>query len=329
LGFNAFKTQIYFIWYVYRKMNKNDQIEQKEQNNLGNTNNQVVIKKQGIQTVKWCFTLNNWTLEQKEQLDSWQKIYCKKYIHGEEIGECGTRHLQGAFILKTKNRLSGIKSELKISQIHLEKMHGSWDQSLYYCTKDNTNVFIKIDKPTKEHIDCIHKEQFHNWQNELYEILESKPDDRTIHWYWENKGNTGKTGFTRYLGLHENACIIQKGKYSDIMNHVYNHENMDIFIIDVPRACRNKVSYIAIESIKSGIIFNTKYETGQKFINAPHIIVFANFPPDEEELSADRWHIVNIPENITDVLNNDLEKFDKNENMDLEFKLNNNNIKEC
>ena len=57
------------------------------------------------------------------------------------------------------------------------------------------------------------------------------------------------------------------------------------------------MSYDAIESIKSGIIFNSKYETGQKMINPPHIIVFSNFLPDVSKLSEDRWNIKLINEN--------------------------------
>ena len=43
------------------------------------------------------------------------------------------------------------------------------------------------------------------------------------------------------------------------------------------------------------MICNTKYETGVKIFNSPHIICFANFPPDNlEQLSADRWIITNL-----------------------------------
>jgi hypothetical protein len=60
-------------------------------------------------------------------------------------------------------------------------------------------------------------------------------------------------------------------------------------------ACnQNKVSYSSIECIKNGMITNTKYETGFKVFNPPHVVVFSNFPPDEEKLSADRWNIKEI-----------------------------------
>ena len=44
------------------------------------------------------------------------------------------------------------------------------------------------------------------------------------------------------------------------------------------------------------MICNTKYETGMKLFNSPHLIVFSNFYPDTDKLSADRWKIALINE---------------------------------
>jgi len=47
-----------------------------------------------------------------------------------------------------------------------------------------------------------------------------------------------------------------------------------------------------LESIKNGLIVNTKYETGSKLFNSPHIIVFSNMSPDVSAMSMDRWKII-------------------------------------
>ena len=57
------------------------------------------------------------------------------------------------------------------------------------------------------------------------------------------------------------------------------------------RGYGNKISYDAIESIKNGLICNTKFETGYKAFGEVHIIVFANMEPDYEKLSEDRWEV--------------------------------------
>lgn len=78
------------------------------------------------------------------------------------------------------------------------------------------------------------------------------------------------------------------------MNLVFN-QDMDecsCVMFDIPRANRGAISYASLESIKNGMVCNTKYETGVKVFNSPHIVIFANFPPEDEDLlSADRWVI--------------------------------------
>lgn len=265
--------------------------EQGEIVKIGNTDTILTKKKTTIQCKHWVFTLNNYGQEDIEQYEQVFREMCSKWIFGKEVGDSGTPHLQGYLEFKVKRRITECKKILP--RAHWEKCNNI-NASIEYCKKDGDwNSSIDL-----EEIECISK--LYDWQEKLMEIIKIEPDDRTIHWYWESKGNTGKSEFSKYLGMKHNACIIQKGKYGDIMNRVYNHTDMEIFVIDVPRSSKDNVSYNAIDSIKSGIIFNSKYKTGQKFINSPHIIVFANCPPDESKLSKDRWNIVNI-DNLDDI----------------------------
>lgn len=65
-----------------------------------------------------------------------------------------------------------------------------------------------------------------------------------------------------------------------------------IVIFDLPRCTLNRVNYAAIEDLKNGHIVNFKYETGSKIFNPPHVIIFANEPPEDLRLlSNDRWVI--------------------------------------
>ena len=65
-------------------------------------------------------------------------------------------------------------------------------------------------------------------------------------------------------------------------------------LIDVPRNLKNNVSYSAIECILNGMITNTKYETGLKVFNPPHVVVFSNYYPVMDKLSMDRWKIMEL-----------------------------------
>jgi len=96
------------------------------------------------------------------------------------------------------------------------------------------------------------------------------------------------------------AITIQGGKLADIMNIVFNL-NMDecrMLLIDIPRNNLNHVSYSAIECILNGMITNTKYETGVKVFNPPHVVCLSNFDPDLDKLSEDRWNVIEIVDQL-------------------------------
>lgn len=78
-----------------------------------------------------------------------------------------------------------------------------------------------------------------------------------------------------------------------------NGHPMNFFILDIPRANKNCISYKSIESIKTGLIYSPKYEGGQAVFNSPHIIIFSNYPPEIQNLSLDRWEIFEIQEDFS------------------------------
>lgn len=69
---------------------------------------------------------------------------------------------------------------------------------------------------------------------------------------------------------------------------------LELVVIDIPRCNENKVSYQAIEDLKNGMLFSTKYESAMCVFDAPHVLVFANFPPERAKLSADRWDVRHV-----------------------------------
>lgn len=250
--------------------------------------------KQVNQLKEWCFTFNNYTVEQIETIETKFREICVKYVFQEEMGEKGTPHLQGYIALKKRMR----PSEFKLpKQIHWEATRNS-EASIAYCQKEesrNGKVYkYGFPKPIK----TITPNKW--WQIEILELLKTEPDDRKIYWYWSEAGGVGKSCFVKYCALNHKIIFADDGKKSDIINHVFNNDMDDtqIMIFDIPRSQGNNVCYEAFESVKNGIIFNSKYETGQKIFNPPHIIVFANKEPKISEMSNDRWVIKNIDELI-------------------------------
>ena len=64
-----------------------------------------------------------------------------------------------------------------------------------------------------------------------------------------------------------------------------------VVFIDIPRTSKGHVSYQGIEELKNGCCYSTKYESGMLLFEPPHVVVFANDPPQEGMFSADRLHV--------------------------------------
>lgn len=79
----------------------------------------------------YCFTLNNWTQKEYDDLLTWD---CKYMVIGQEIGKNGTPHLQGYIEFEKPKRLSTIKKENE--RIHWETRKGNAKQASEYCKKE-------------------------------------------------------------------------------------------------------------------------------------------------------------------------------------------------
>jgi len=236
------------------------------------------------------FTWNNYGANWKFLLDAAFSKNCIKWAFQEETEESGTPHIQGVVLCKKKIRATAFKLP---NTIHWEPTK-NFEDAVIYCTKDDSRTGVRVMEGFPKAVAVISK--LRPWQTEIVELIKTEPDDRTVHWYWSKEGNIGKSALTKLLVIKYKAIFCASGKYSDLCNLIFNND-MDasnIVIFDIPRNNGNKISYSALESIKNGLISNTKYETGFKAFNSPHVIVFSNHMPDENELSADRWHIVEL-----------------------------------
>jgi len=248
--------------------------------------------KRGSPTQKFCSTVNNYTAEEFLFFHNWCLKNCSNFVIGKEIGESGTPHLQCWYLTYKKYRLITLR-KLFGPKHHIEIQQYNNIQASQYCMKDDN--WVGTEEPPYKGQDLILKKEFYDWQISALDIANIK-EDRTINWIYENIGNTGKSKWCKYMIYHHDAIVITKGKYSDIMNYCYNCKTVKLIIFDLARIMGNRISYGAVEDLKNGIIVNTKYETGQKLILPPTIIILSNKYPDTENLSLDRWKIFEIIE---------------------------------
>lgn len=244
--------------------------------------------------ISWCFTLNNYT---EENINELLTLGSKVLVFQEEIGEEKTPHLQGFIQFKTKTRFSALK---KINdKIHWEKAK-SIKHALEYARKDETRNGRRweIGIPKKVSLKLIDEKNLFPWQRRLIDLVGTEPDDRSIYWLHDEKGGAGKTSICKLLFKKYDAIYINGGKGSDILHITAEQLNLkpncNVILFDFPRCLEGSVSYQAIESIKNGLFTSTKYEGGTVCMNPPHVIILANWEPDERKLSQDRWRIIDV-----------------------------------
>ena len=261
----------------------------------GNTISSVPLK---INPAKrWCFTLNNYTVDECEQICSICSSFCSYAVIGKEVGDQGTPHLQGYIEFKTKRRpLSVFKFTKRIKWL---KSKGSREQNLEYCSKDN--LFFSIGLPKKlKSLAC--ENNLFPWQQTIIDIIREDPCDRAIYWFRGSKGGEGKTTFAKYLVRFHNAIILG-GKCSDMKNGIIeykktNNDLPELIVLNIPRSFNSDyLSYTGIEEVKDMLFYSGKYEGGMIDGNCPHLIIFSNELPDLEKCSRDRWKVFDIEKN--------------------------------
>lgn len=244
--------------------------------------------KQPSPAKNWCFTFNNYTDEDIKILSS-SNSSISSYIFGEEVAPTtGTKHLQGYIQFKTKVRPMGMFND----KIHWEKARGSREANINYCGKDGV---VYTNMPDAKPLKVI--KELYPWQQDILKIALSEPDDRSVYWIWEEVGNVGKTAFAKYLA-HFHGAIPLEGKKNDILYCAAEFPS-NIYIYDIARTNEQYISYDAIEKIKNGFYMCAKYESKPIIRNPPHVFIFANFRPNIDALSKDRWRIHEInPEKV-------------------------------
>lgn len=244
----------------------------------------------------WIFTWNNppndWNNVLKSSFND-----CEQYIWQPEMGNnTKTFHIQG--YLGYKNPIALTTLVKKCNGPHYEKTRSK--KAIDYCQKTETRVGETISKgfkvPKKQKINV-----FRPWQQSIHNILVEEPDDRTIYWIYDWKGNQGKTVFCQHIYRTLPRVLYIDGKAADMKYGIASYiedmkEDPRIIFIDITRSLEGYVSYTGIEAIKNGIFYSTKYKSKMVDIDNPHVFVFANFLPDFNALSSDRWEIIDISE---------------------------------
>lgn len=247
---------------------------------VGNTKQSTPLK-------HWFLTYNNYTEEDISSIVPWFTNRCTAYSVQEEIGASGTKHLQGVFTFDSKIRFETLTK--LYPKAHWEPCKSKAANN--YCRKDTFEGARRWTKGQKEDLDIFRP--VHPAFDFIEQLYTTKPDNRTIHWYWEETGGIGKSAFSKYMYVKYGVTVITSTKSADIVTAIQPDVKMVIF--DWPRCTEvgTFCPFNAIEQIKNGFITDSKLKKEARILafNSPHVIIFANEPPNLHKLSKDRWHV--------------------------------------
>jgi hypothetical protein len=220
-------------------------------------------------------------------LQAWlEEQDCHKWVVAKETGRGGYRHIQARFAVA---ELEGERWEAfkrRFPEAHIEKASDTWEYERKegrYLTSDDT----------KE----IREQRFgalRPAQEGAIEALERTNDREVLVWY-DKEGNQGKSWLCGHLYETGKACYVPptidtvKGLIQWVTS-AYRGE--PYIVIDIPRSWKwSEQLYCAIESIKDGLVYDTRYVSRIRNIRGVKVLVLTNTLPKLDKLSQDRWLI--------------------------------------
>lgn len=213
-------------------------------------------------------------------------------------------HYQAYYHTKDRQRPKAMARAQNATMSGINIQHASTngiDVLKSYCMKSLSRVEGPwADKKIYLGKDLWPLERMPIWQRELLDKLSVPPNDRTMYWIFDPKGNNGKTKFLKTLVYRHDAVGLGYGNSVDVLNLVSKFPGKSTYCWNLTRAKPANLSeldlYSAMESVKDGFFINLKYETTQVLMDPPHVVVLANHLPKFHHISPDRWEVYHIVE---------------------------------
>lgn len=206
-----------------------------------------------------------------------------KWVIGYETGRSGYKHFQ------VRLSWDGTFDQIKewFPDANIREGQDEW----YYETKSGR--FVSSDD-TVDVRRCRFGTLRSN-QQKIYDKLQLQ-SDRGITVWLDRTGNIGKSFFTRWLVERRMAYYVPPtiDNARAIIQYVCaGYQNQPIIVVDIPRTAKwNDGLYTAIEAIKDGIVYDTRYTAKMRDIWGVKILVLTNTEPKLGKLSRDRWDII-------------------------------------
>ena len=128
--------------------------------------------------------------------------------------------------------------------------------------------------------------------NEITEIIKQKPDNLSIHWFYDKHEIIARTSICKKLILKYDAFLMSDRIQRKLRRYRKTRGNYPrIIMIDL--YLNDKVDYGVIKGLKKGILLGTDRIKTQVF-NSPHVIIFSNKKLKRRKTSSINWIVRNI-----------------------------------
>lgn len=264
----------------------------------------------------WDFTLFD-SLDDAEKVKEWLGGIAKNWVFQLEKGEVGGKlHFQGRLSLWKKsregwwklgcpwkahfsptadpNQRKGVGFYEGYAGKETTRVSGPWNDKDYLAVRempDQMKVFMD-------------PKNWYPWQVRVGLECNRPSDARAINLIIA-AGNTGKSSFALYLNRMKWAKYVPTTieTCEKLMGFVFSFDIKKCYVFDIPRAQQvNRGLWAAIETIKSGYAYDTRYHGKEIEFSSPAVWIFTNGAPDFTMLSIDRYRCWNIHPETKDLV---------------------------
>lgn len=206
-----------------------------------------------------------------------------KWIVAKETGAGGYEHWQ--IRLQTCASFEELKGAFPEAHIEESTEWSDYErkEGRYVCSEDNHFI-----------LSCRYGKFRENQNRIIREVY--RQSDRGITVVYDPKGNSGKSWLCRKLidtgcGYYvPPTCRDTRGIIQFVAS---GYRQQDIIIIDIPRSSKwSNELYEAVETIKDGLVYDTRYSAKFRIIWGVKVLILTNTKPQLDALSKDRWKIL-------------------------------------
>jgi len=234
-----------------------------------------------------------------------------------ERGEKGLEHFQATVLTgQTRQRCSAVQKYLiehfpelyfADKRDYCEPCRKTW-ASVEYCKKEETHVAGPwewgLEKTVTRDLTLKDLPDPYPFQQTILDRYEEPAPlfNSKIHWYVDPAGQIGKTMTGRMLTLTHDFYLLdgdaQKQKFQCAKNPKPG------YILNIVRSKEGRFSYAGLEAISDQYFCDTFGSDQQGMIirKGAHIVCFANWLPQLDQITPERWVIYKWDEEVKDFL---------------------------